>query len=93
MEFETFNLNHFGKSENINLITDEITNDSPSKNREYYREIVYLPFENIYVPAPKEYEKILSLQYGNWHEYVQGGSDHEGILLDPDTPYTNYMQN
>lgn len=92
LEFETFNLNHFGKSEMINLITSELTHRMPSRNREYYEEIVYLPFENISVPAPKGYEKILSIQYGDWHEYVQGGSAHEGIILDPDKPYTEYMQ-
>lgn len=91
LEFETFNSNHFGKSENINFITDEIFNLSPSKNRELYKEIIYLPFENINVPAPKEYEKILSIQYGDWHKHVQNGSSHEDIQLDPDTPYTKYL--
>ena len=90
-EFETFNLKHFGKSEKINFITDEIMNLVPGKNREYYKEIIYLPFENIYVPAPKEYEKILSLQYGDWREHVKGTSMHEGIKLDPDAPYTKYV--
>lgn len=65
LEFETFNYNHFGKSENINFITDEIFNLSASKNRELYKEIIYLPFENMSIPAPKEYEKILSIQYGD----------------------------
>lgn len=92
-EFEAFNSNHFGKSENINFITDEIFNLSPSKSRELYKEIIYLPFENMNVPVPKEYEKILSIQYGDWHEYVQNGSSHEGIEFDPDTPYTKYICN
>lgn len=92
LEFETFNLNHFGKSEMVNLITSEITHRTPSKNREYFEDIVYLPFENTYVPVPKEYDKILTIQYGDWHEFVQGGSAHEDILLDPDNPYTKYFQ-
>lgn len=93
LEFETFNYNHFGKSENINFITDEIFNLSASKNRELYKEIIYLPFENMSVPAPKEYEEILSIQYGDWHEYVQNASYHEGIQFDPDAPYTKYTCN
>lgn len=90
LEFEKFNLSHFGKSDKINFITDEICNLSVSRNKEYYEEIIYLPFENITVPAPKGYEEVLSLMYGDWHQFVQNGSYHEGIFFDPDNPYTKY---
>ena len=90
-EFEKFNLSHFGEADHVNFLAEEISKVSPSKNKEYYREIIYLPFENITVPAPKGYEEILSIQYGDWHKFVQGTSFHEGIFFDPDNPYTKYI--
>lgn len=91
-EFETFALTHFGKSEYVNFITDELFGGLPSTRREWYDHIVYLPFEHIEVPAPSCYEQILTRRYGIWHQFVQGGSSHEGILLDPDVPYTYYIE-
>lgn len=90
-EFEKFNLSHFGEADHVNFLAEEISKVSPSKSKECYREIIYLPFGNITVPAPKGYEEILSVQYGDWHKFVQGTSFHEGIFFDPDNPYTRYM--
>ncbi len=36
--------------------------------REWFNETIYLPFENISVPCPKEYAKVLTAAYGNWQE-------------------------
>lgn len=51
--FEDFNLSHFGKSDNACLITDEFQS-LPNALREWYSDIVYLPFENMMVPAPAQ---------------------------------------
>lgn len=91
-EFETFALTHFGKSEYVNFITDELFGGPSSTKREWYEDTVYLPFEYIEIPAPAGYEQILTRRYGNWHQFVQGGSSHERILLDPDIPYTYYIE-
>lgn len=91
--FETFCLSHFGQSELVNCIVYTITNNSckPSR-REWFQKVEYLPFENIMIPVPAEYDKILTQTYGDYHQMVQGGSDHEGIILEPDIPYKEYMQ-
>lgn len=91
-EFEAFALTHFGKSECVNLITDELFGNPSSTRREWYENIVYLPFEYIEIPAPAGYEQILTRRYGDWHQFVQAGSSHEGILLDPDVPYSYYIK-
>lgn len=90
-QFEAFNQSHFGTSENVNLITEEILHLSPSRKRAWYSDVVYLPFEYLSVPAPSGYDQILTCQYGNYHELVLHGSAHEKIFIDPDTPYLYYI--
>lgn len=90
--FESFLLEHSGKSEYVNFITHEFFHISKSTKREWYDHVVYLPFEHIEVPAPAGYEQILTRRYRNWQQPLKGGSAHEGIFLDPDVPYTNYIE-
>lgn len=59
--------------------------------REWHKEIIYLPFEHMEIPAPACYEQILTRQYGNWHQFVRGGTAHENIILNPDVPYTTHI--
>lgn len=91
-EFESFNEWQFGQSTKVNFISFELCNSSPSRERKWYEDIVYLPFENMQVPAPIGYEQILKCQYGDYNKFVRGGSAHEGICLDPDTPYYLYKR-
>lgn len=48
-------------------------------------------FENIMVPVPGNYDEVLTALYGDWHKYVMGGSDHEGMFMDPDKAYWEYL--
>lgn len=91
-EFETFALSHFGRSDYVNFLVEEFFGVTPSIKREWYKDIVYLPFEQIEVPAPVGCEQILTKQYGDWHQFVRGGTLHENIILDPDVPYTTYIE-
>ena len=91
-EFESYLLAHFGKSEYVNIITHGFFRPSTNTKREWYEHVVYLPFEYIEIPAPADYEQILTRRYGDWQKPVQGGSGHEGLLLDPDVPYTYYIE-
>lgn len=90
-QFETFNLSHFGTSENTNFLMEELRDNSTSRKKEWYSETVYLPFEYISVPAPIGYDQILKCQYGDYNKLVQNGSCHENIFIDPDTPYLHYI--
>ena len=90
--FEDFNLNHFGETEEVSYIMDDIVHTSyKSMKKEWFQNTVYLPFEHIQIPVPAEYDKILTRCYGNYHEYVQGGSAHQNIILEPDFPYKEYF--
>ena len=58
--------------------------------KEWFDEMIELPFENMHIFCPKNYDRILTHQYGDWSKFVKGGSLHEGCFFDPDRPYTFY---
>jgi lipopolysaccharide cholinephosphotransferase len=91
-QFELFALDHAGTSENIGWISNELRGGSTRRKREWYSDVVYLPFEDMMVPAPIGYEEVLKVQYGpDWRTPVKGASGHEKIFIDPDRPYTYYL--
>ncbi len=92
-EFEAFSLAHFGETQNVDFIVRQLFYGQPeSPKLDWFKNIVYLPFENIQIPAPAEYDKILTVLYGNYHEFVRGGSTHESVIMDPDIPYGEYFE-
>lgn len=92
--FESFNLSCFGQTQRVNYLIHEICPDHSSKKameKDWFRDIVYLPFEHLLVPAPAEYDKILTQCYGDYHQLIPGGSAHENIVQEPDIPYKEYF--
>lgn len=63
--------------------------------KEDIKDTVYLPFENIMVPAPAKYDNVLRNMYGDYMEFPpkdKRGEWHDGILeIDPDTPYFDFI--
>ena len=55
---------------------------------------MYMPFENIQVPVPSNYDEVLKTIYGNYMAYPpvnERGAWHEGqITFDPDIPYQEF---
>ncbi len=88
--FEDFNVSRFETSSRVNFLTDHFMG-FPSMLREWFTDTVYLPFENTMVPAPAAYESLLSCLYGDYMTPSQNPNMHEGIFLDPDAPYTQYI--
>lgn len=89
--FEDFNVARFGASSRVNFLTDHFMGGG-SVLREWFTDTVYLPFENRMVPAPAGYELVLTSLYGDYMTPVKVPNKHEGIFLDPDTPYMEYMK-
>lgn len=58
--------------------------------KEWFDEVIELPFENTLIACPKRYDEVLTHSYGDWNRPVRGGSLHEGCFYDPDNPYTLY---
>lgn len=95
--FESLNLSCFRKTQRVNYILDELFSDLLDSNLyksvdiACFQNIIYLPFENIEIPVPSEYDTILTQSYGDYHRPIQGVSTHEGILFEPDIPYTEVL--
>lgn len=92
--FESLNLSCFGQTQKVNYLIHEICPDGisyKSVNKEWFHNPIYLPFEHICVPVPAEYDKILTQCYGDYHQFVRGGSAHDDIVLEPDIPYKEYF--
>lgn len=53
--------------------------------KEWFDEVVYLPFENMEIPAPKEYDSVLTTLYGDYMTLVKGAAAH-------DCPFYGHME-
>ena len=51
------------------------------REKTWYSETVYLPFEDMMMPLPKEYDQILTLQYGDYMTPVKAPAYHGGFLV------------
>lgn len=58
-------------------------------------ELILVPFENIMIPIPKNYDEVLSVIYGDYMKFPpvsERGKWHEGqIVFEPDIPYIDYF--
>ena len=63
-------------------------------NAEDFQETVMLPFEDIQIPAPAGYDRILSDTYGDYMQFPpeEKRSPPHDAYMDPDTPYTVSIQ-
>ena len=64
-----------------------------TKQKEWYRETIHLPFEDIQLPAPIDYDKVLRTQYGDTYMIPQRSPSLHGrfLVLDPNMSYTEYL--
>ena len=56
-----------------------------------FDETVMMPFEMIELPVPVNYDNILKKSYGQWSEFVVGGSLHGEITYDVEKCYKEYL--
>ena len=72
---------------------DRLNAPKTTKEKEWYRETIILPFENIEVPVPIGYDKVLRKQYGNnYMTPIHITSMHgEEILFDTKKSYKEYL--
>ena len=63
-------------------------------NESDFDDVEYVPFENLSLPVPAGYHNILKDTYGNYMEFPpvdQRGTWHQGLVIDPDKPYKDYL--
>lgn len=63
------------------------------RDKTWYEDTLYLPFEDTIIPVPVGYKEILTKQYGpDYMTPIQQDSIHGHFeVLDPDRPYTDYL--
>jgi len=63
---------------------------------EALKEDTYLPFENLMIPVPSNYDVLLHRMYGNYMEFPpveERGAWHENLIhFDPDISYIEYFK-
>lgn len=55
--------------------------------REWFEETINLPFENTTIRCPKQYDEVLTKEYGDWRTPIKDGAQHEMYLIDFEKPY------
>ena len=60
--------------------------------KEWFDETIYLPFETVEMPVPKEYEKVLTRRYGDWRTPVDDGGQRLGLLHSADIPWREFFR-
>ncbi len=69
--FDSYALQNFSSADFVGQARGHaIANIKDYYPLENFRKTVYLSFEKIEIPAPIEYEKCLTSQYGDWHKMV-----------------------
>lgn len=62
------------------------------RDKEWYKDTLYMPFEDIMMPVPSGYDQILRKQYGDYMVPRQAPTYHGGFWkLDSDTPYESFL--
>ena len=64
-------------------------------DKNWFSDTVYLPFENLQVPCPKEFDFVLRKMYGeNYMDIppVPPQPTHGGIIFDAEMPYSEYFK-
>lgn len=62
-------------------------NERLTWNKEWFDEMISMPFEFTEIPCPKDYDPILKTQYGDYMKFVKGGQIHTMVVCDPETPF------
>ena len=83
----------FDYSSTVNWIEKYCRDKTASPYKKiWYRETIYLPFESVELPAPIDFEKILTTYYGDWHKPVVERVSKLGLIHSADIPYREFLQ-
>ncbi len=66
--------------------------DDQFYQKEWYRELTTIPFENRMLPVSAEYEKVLESEFGDWRTPVKGTQMHSALIVDVNTPWKEYFE-
>lgn len=61
------------------------------KNRAFYAQTEHLDFENIRIPVPADYDKVLRVDFGDYMTPVKAPTCHGTLNFDPDNSYMTIL--
>lgn len=76
-----------GDSELLGMTSFRTHSEKLMWPKEWFDEVIELPFEDTTISCPKMYDEILTKTYGDWRTPVYNSSIHEMEYLDVETPY------
>ncbi|MBR5914548.1 MAG: LicD family protein [Selenomonadaceae bacterium] len=92
VQFDNFAEKIFVESEKVGALEDYVFSVKTKRvfNLKNYDQTVYLPFEEIEIPAPSGWEDCLTTQYGDWRKMVYTHTHAKDWSAD--IPYTEYYR-
>ena len=92
-QFEVIAAERYGTSRMVNNLVSAICGNSASWERQWFDEVIDLPFETLRLPAPAAYDEILSCHYGDYHAFPDPlpPLTHD-FLFSADIPYTECLE-
>lgn len=82
----------FSQSSKVGWIEDIVKTPTRIYSKEWFGETTYLPFETVELPAPVDYDKVLSALYGDWHKFVYDHHLRLGYIHSTDIPYKEFLE-
>lgn len=66
-----------------------IFNQRTIHHRQDYQDSIMMDFEFMKIPVPKDYDHWLTNAFGDWHQFVKGGSLHgaNSLIFDTNLPF------
>lgn len=86
--FRRYAAGMFDLSRRVNFLHD---NRKATQQKDWYRATIHLPFESIELPAPADYERVLTACYGYWYRFAYKPAKHLGVVHSPDIPYKEFL--
>lgn len=80
----------FDQSANVAWIADSVRNKINLK-KHWFRDVVYLPFETVELPAPIDYAEVLTAYYGDWHKFVRDAHTIRNAVFSADIPWREFV--
>lgn len=60
--------------------------------KEWFKEAIRMPFENIEINVPIGYDQRLKKEYGDYMKISKVPTTHGGVIFEPDIPYEEYFK-
>ncbi|MBQ9364677.1 MAG: LicD family protein [Schwartzia sp.] len=96
--FDDFSLDSFneltrsGKERRAEFFLNDIQGHRPAPTVAQLNDLIEVPFENLKMPIPREYDEVLAHVFGDWHEELRAPTLHDGLIISPDIPYSEYFE-